>query len=180
MVEYVGKSGSKILFANDEVGVVVNGDDNLVLSVDDREALIASAQWDASEEPNAVAEELAKAAVTEFDITVLSANDRMYTIPKGVVAEAKRALRWRKEEGRGGTKVGMSTARTLAKGGQVGLKKVKHIANYFPRHEVDKKGKGYKPSEDGYPSNGRIAWALWGGDAAQRWDTAIKEREEKK
>ena len=106
--------------------------------------------------------------------------DRMYTIPGGVQKEAKKALEWRKEHGRGGTPVGMNTARTLAKGGQIGIRKIRHIAKYFPRHEVDKKAKGYKPGEDGYPSNGRIAWALWGGDAGQRWASAIVEREDKK
>lgn len=105
---------------------------------------------------------------------------RMYTIPGGVQAEAKKALEWRKEYKRGGTPVGMNTARTLAKGGQVGIEKVRHIAKYFPRHEVDKKAKGYEMGEDGFPSNGRIAWALWGGDAAQRWASAIVEREDKK
>jgi hypothetical protein len=41
--------------------------------------------------------------------------------------------------------------------------------SYFSRHEVDKKGKGFSPGEDGFPSAGRIAWALWGGDAGQVW-----------
>ena len=124
--------------------------------------------------------ELAVAATTDLDIKVFSNNDRMYTIPKSVQAEAKRALEWRKEEDRGGTPVGMNTARTLARGGQIGIRKIRHIAKYFPRHEVDKKGKGYKPGEPNYPSNGRIAWALWGGDAARSWATAIVERENKK
>jgi hypothetical protein len=31
---------------------------------------------------------------------------------------------------------------------------------YFDRHEIDKQGKGYRPGEDGFPSAGRIAWAL--------------------
>jgi len=180
-MEYHGKNGSNLLYVDDELGVVVNGDSNLVTSIDQKEALIASAQWDATaDEPEGSAHELAKAAVTELDIKVLSSNDRMYTIPKGVVAEAKRGLKWRKEEDRGGTRVGMNTARTLAKGGQIGIRKVRHIAKYFPRHEVDKKAKGYRPGEDNYPSNGRIAWALWGGDAAQRWASAIVEREDKK
>lgn len=105
---------------------------------------------------------------------------RMYTIPGGVQAEAKKALKWRKEYKRGGTPVGLNTARTLAKGGQIGIEKVRHIAKYFPRHEVDKQGKGWSPGEDRFPSNGRIAWALWGGDAAWRWARAIVERENKK
>lgn len=69
----------------------------------------------------------------------------MYTIPDAVIAEAKRGLEWRKEENRGGTSVGLNTARTLARGGQIGIRKIRHIAKYFPRHEVDKKGTGYKP-----------------------------------
>jgi hypothetical protein len=104
----------------------------------------------------------------------------MYTIPGGVQNEAKKALSWRKETGRGGTPVGLNTARTLASGGQIGLEKIRHIAKYFPRHEVDKKAKGYERGEDGFPSNGRIAWALWGGDAAQRWASTLVERENKK
>ena len=107
----------------------------------------------------------------------LLASARLYSIPSGVRLEAKKALEWRKEEKRGGTPVGLNTARTLAKGGQIGIEKVRHIAKYFPRHEVDKKGKGWSPGEDNFPSNGRIAWALWGGDAAWRWAKAIVERE---
>lgn len=108
------------------------------------------------------------------------AESRLYTIPGGVQSEAKKALAWRKEYKRGGTPVGLNTARTLARGGQIGIEKVRHIAKYFPRHEVDKKGKGWAPGEDKFPSNGRIAWALWGGDAGQRWASAIVERENKK
>jgi len=112
--------------------------------------------------------------------SVTAAAGRLYTIPGGVQAEAKKALRWRKEFKRGGTPVGLNSARTLAGGGQIGIEKIRHIAKYFPRHEVDKKAKGWKPGQENYPSNGRIAWALWGGDAAQRWASAIVERENKK
>jgi hypothetical protein len=38
------------------------------------------------------------------------------------------------------------------------------MVSFFARHEVDKQGEGFSPGEPGYPSNGRIAWALWGGD----------------
>jgi len=119
-------------------------------------------------------------SATKEDTETLLASARLYTIPAGVKAEAKKALEWRKEEKRGGTPVGLNTARTLARGGQIGIEKVRHIAKYFPRHEVDKKGKGWEPGEDNFPSNGRIAWALWGGDAAWRWARAIVERENKK
>lgn len=180
-MEYLGRDGAKALFVTDKFGIIVDEQSNKVTKIADRAALVASADWDVfGEEPNTTSQELATAAVTSLDITVLGANDRLYTIPDAVIAEAKRGLEWRKEENRGGTPVGLNTARTLAKGGQIGIRKVRHIAKYFPRHEVDKKGKGYKPGQDNYPSNGRIAWALWGGDAAERWASAIVERENKK
>jgi hypothetical protein len=180
-MEFLGRVGSQVLFTSNDYSVVVDEELNKVLDVADSKSLLASAEWDIfGEDPNPVTQELANAALTNLNITVLGANDRMYTIPDSVSAEAKRGLAWRKEEGRGGTSVGLNSARTLAKGGQIGIKKVRHIAKYFPRHQVDKKGKGYKPGQDNYPSNGRIAWALWGGDAAERWASAIVERENKK
>lgn len=181
MTELLGKAGYKALFALDDQGVVVDATENKIVSYGDLASLLSSAPWeDAEIEGFTLAQELATAALTDLDITVLSAGDRMYTIPDGVKVEAKRGLDWRKEFKRGGTSVGLNTARTLAKGGQIGIKKIRHIAKYFPRHEVDKKAEGYSPGEDGYPSKGRIAWALWGGDAAQRWASRIVESENKK
>jgi DNA-binding ferritin-like protein len=179
-MQFVGRNGSDVLLASENFSVIVNEETNAVINTGNLDALIASAVWDVEgEEPKEVSIEIATAAITDLDIKVFADSDRMYTIPKSVQVEAKRALEWHKEHHRGGTPVGMNTARTLAKGGQIGIKKVRHIAKYFPRHEVDKKGKGYKPAEDGYPSNGRIAWALWGGDSAKSWASAIVERENK-
>jgi hypothetical protein len=47
------------------------------------------------------------------------------------------------------------------------------MASYFARHEVDKEAQGFRPGEDGYPSNGRIAWALWSGDSGMAWASRI-------
>jgi hypothetical protein len=180
-MEFLGRNGSRVLFASAGMAAVVDESKNSVVSVDLTPVLSSANSWFTDEElPKSQSEELANAALTDLDISVLSSSDRMHTIPKAVQEEAKRALEWRKEFDRGGTPVGLNTARTLARGGQIGIKKIRHIAKYFPRHEVDKKGKGYKPGEPGYPSRGRIAWALWGGDAAQRWASAIVERENKK
>ena len=107
---------------------------------------------------------------------------KSYSIPSSVKAEAKRGLAWRKEFGRGGTSVGLNTARTLANDASVGEAKIRHIAKYFPRHESDKSGKGWKRGDEGYPSNGRIAWALWGGEAGKAWSSEkvrVLNREEK-
>jgi hypothetical protein len=180
-MQFVGRNGSDVLLTSDNVSVIVNEDTNEVTPVDNVASVLASVSWNEyGEQPSTTSYELATGYEVDLDIKVFADSDRMYTIPKSVQSEAKRALEWRKEHGRGGTPVGLNTARTLAKGGQIGIRKVRHIAKYFPRHEVDKKGKGYKPGQDGYPSNGRIAWALWGGDSAKSWASAIVERENKK
>ncbi len=181
MISFAGSKGSLKLFVDSDSAVVVDTSVNMIVGSGDASAVFASYEWD---EPTGSVEtsvlELASSALTTLDINVITASGRMYTIPDGVKSEAKKALEWRKEEKRGGTPVGLNTARTLAKGGQIGIEKIRHIAKYFPRHEVDKKGKGWKPGTDNFPSNGRIAWALWGGDAAWRWASAIVERENKK
>jgi len=181
-MEFIGRKGSELLFLINDKAVLVDEKKKLVLAVSEPSTLVASflPSGDQEKPESAVPFELAMAATTDLDIKVFSNNDRLYTIPKSVQSEAKRALAWHAEHHRGGTPVGMNTARTLARGGQIGIRKIRHIAKYFPRHEVDKKGKGYHPGEPNYPSNGRIAWALWGGDAAKSWASTIVERENRK
>ena len=104
-----------------------------------------------------------------------------YTPPKAVQAEARRALEWIKDghAGQGFTDTGRKRASDLARGAAVGRDTIGRIANYLARHESDKKGKGWSPGEDGYPSAGRVAWAAWGGDPAKSWTAAIISSEEK-
>jgi hypothetical protein len=78
-------------------------------------------------------------------------------------------LEWRREHGRGGTNVGVARARDISNGSNLSEDTVKRMHSYFSRHEVDKKGQGFQQGEPGFPSAGRIAWALWGGDAGQTW-----------
>ena len=92
-----------------------------------------------------------------------------FTPPAGVREEAAKGLAWRSEYGRGGTAVGVARARDLSNGTNISPETAKRMASYFARHEVDKQGEGWSPSQDGFPSAGRIAWALWGGDAGQAW-----------
>lgn len=92
--------------------------------------------------------------------------------------EAQRGLDWRSEYGRGGTRVGIARARDISNGENLSMETVGRMASYFARHEVDKEAEGFRPGEDGYPSNGRIAWALWGGDAGQAWANRILEQED--
>ena len=88
---------------------------------------------------------------------------------KGMVEEALKGLKWREEYNRGGTAVGVARARDISNGKNLSDDTVKRMHSFFSRHEVDKKGQGFQQGEDGFPSAGRIAWALWGGDAGQVW-----------
>ncbi len=92
-----------------------------------------------------------------------------YKPTEGMKAEAKRGLDWRSEFGRGGTEVGIARARDIVNDRSLSDDTVKRMYSFFSRHEVDKQAEGFRPGEDGYPSNGRIAWALWGGDAGYSW-----------
>lgn len=100
-----------------------------------------------------------------------------YPVNDAMVAEAKRGLEWRAEFGRGGTEVGVARARDISNRRNLTLDTVKRMASYFARHEIDKQAEGFSPGEDGYPSAGRIAWALWGGDAGKTWSANILEKE---
>lgn len=83
--------------------------------------------------------------------------------------EAQRGLDWRKEHGRGGTAVGVARARQIVNRQELSPRTVRRMVSFFARHEVDKEAEGFSPGEDGYPSAGRIAWALWAGDAGKAW-----------
>lgn len=101
-----------------------------------------------------------------------------YEPTAGMKEEAQRGLDWRREFGRGGTEVGIARARDIVNGKNLSLDTVKRMKSFFARHAVDKEAEGFRPGEDGYPSNGRIAWALWGGDAGESWAEDIVEGED--
>jgi HK97 family phage prohead protease len=99
-----------------------------------------------------------------------------FSPPSGVREEAAKGLAWRDEYGRGGTAVGVARARDLSNGTNISPDTAKRMASYFARHEVDKQGEGWSPGEDGFPSAGRIAWALWGGDPGQAWASKLTKQ----
>tara|TARA_R110002020_G_scaffold731_4_gene3634 strand:+ start:592 stop:1926 length:1335 start_codon:yes stop_codon:yes gene_type:complete len=103
------------------------------------------------------------------------------TPTKGMVEAATRGLELRKEFGRGGTEVGVKTARMIISN-ELTIPRVKKMYAYFQRHEVDKQAEGFELGEDGFPSAGKIAWMLWGDDAGMSWSTKKRnqiENEEK-
>ena len=100
-----------------------------------------------------------------------------YKPTSGMQSAARRAIKL-KEQGKAkgaGTAVGWTRAGQLARGETLSLSTVKRMYSYFSRHEVDKKGKDWDNSEN--PSNGKIMWLAWGGDAGYSWSRKIVERE---
>jgi hypothetical protein len=101
-----------------------------------------------------------------------------YAPSAGMKAAARRALKW-KADGKAtgaGTPVGWGRASDIVAGRSMSLSVVKRMYSFFSRHEVDKKGKGFSSGPE-FPSNGRIMWDAWGGDAGFSWSRAIVQRE---
>ena len=90
----------------------------------------------------------------------------------GMKSAAARALAWKKEGKRGGTRVGLARANQIVNGTELSESTVARMYSFFSRHEVDKKATGFSAGEEGYPSPGRVAWDLWGGDAGYSWSKA--------
>ena len=93
--------------------------------------------------------------------------------------EAAQGLEWREEFGRGGTEVGVARARDIKNRVNLSIRTIKRMFSYLSRHEVDKEGQGFYKGDEGYPSAGRIAWALWGGDPGFAWTKRKIEEIEK-
>jgi len=116
--------------------------------------------------------------VTGWMQTFASYDDIDFTPPQAARDEAERGLAWRDEHGRGGTEVGVARARDIKNGKALSPTTINRMVSYFARHEVDKQGQGWSTGEDGYPSAGRIAWALWGGDPGMAWANKVKKQME--
>jgi HK97 family phage major capsid protein/HK97 family phage prohead protease len=94
----------------------------------------------------------------------------------GMKEEAQRYRDWKSEGEAGGTEVARRRATQILSGNELSPDVVIQMSAWFARHEVDKQGEGFSPGEDGYPSNGRVAWAAWGGDAGKSFSDAKSAR----
>lgn len=99
-----------------------------------------------------------------------------YKPTQGMVESARRGLAMRREFGRGGTPVGIARARDIVNGRELSESTVLRMHSFFSRHAVDAEAEGFRSGEDGYPSNGRIAHELWGGDSGRSWSKRIRDQ----
>jgi hypothetical protein len=109
---------------------------------------------------------------------------KSYKPTSGMASAARRALKWKDEGKPGGTLVGLARANQLKDRETLSESTVLRMYSFFARHEVDKRATGFSSGEEGFPSKGRVAWDLWGGDGGYSWSTAkrntiMRERERK-
>lgn len=98
------------------------------------------------------------------------------SVPSFISANAKRGLKYYSEGfgGDGLVPATIAAARDMA-AGKITEPKVRKMAPWFARHQVDGKAPSNRnPSDPGYPGAGLVAWLLWGGDSnfsdrAQKW-----------
>ncbi len=101
---------------------------------------------------------------------------KTYSPTDGMASAARRALKWKEEGKRGGTRVGLARANQLANKEALSADTVLRMYSFFSRHEVDKKAEGFNSGENGFPSPGRVAWDLWGGDAGASWSKQKRDQ----
>ena len=93
----------------------------------------------------------------------------MYKPTEGMASAARRALQWHADGKPGGTMVGLARANQLKNSENLSASTVLRMFSFFSRHEVDKRATGFNSGEEGFPSKGRVAWDLWGGDGGFSW-----------
>jgi hypothetical protein len=166
-LEYVAENLQDVFYCEDDKYAAV-GSDSVCPACSEEMLIIGKAE----EFDNIVINKF----ISSYEEVITKALSDINTVPTdAMAAEARRGLEWRKEFNRGGTAVGVARARDIMNKDTLSISTVRRMHSFFSRHEVDKQGKGFTPGE-GYPSAGRIAWALWGGDPGQTWARAITNR----
>jgi HK97 family phage portal protein len=107
-----------------------------------------------------------------FDGAAVRSYDVKFRPTEAMRTAAQRALDWKAEGFDGGTRIGLARANQIVNGEKLSEDTILRMYSFFSRHEVDKKAEGFNSGEEGFPSPGRVAWDLWGGDAGFRWSTS--------
>jgi len=110
------------------------------------------------------------------DAPAIRSYEMKYRPTASMKEAAQRALDWKAEGFDGGTRVGLARANQIVNGEQLSEDTILRMYSFFSRHEVDKQAEGFNSGEEGFPSAGRVAWDLWGGDAGFRWATSKRNQ----
>jgi len=110
-----------------------------------------------------------------FDGAAVRSYEMKFRPTEAMRTAAQRALDWKAEGFDGGTRVGLARANQIVNGEKLSEDTILRMYSFFSRHEVDKNAEGFNAGEEGFPSPGRVAWDLWGGDAGFRWSTSKRD-----
>jgi hypothetical protein len=106
---------------------------------------------------------------------------RVHLIPAIVKKQAQLGLEWQKKHGqstRENRKKGILRAKQITKSEVLTTEDLVEMAAYFARHQIDKESTSFFDNQS--PSNGRIAWQLWGSgtqDEAWQWASKILKKQ---
>ena len=95
--------------------------------------------------------------------------------PKGVQEVARKALERRRKapkSKKGGTAVGISRGRDLARGVNISISSIRRMVSFFARHDTPAERRNRKEKI----SRASISWDLWGGNPGRRWAESIVRR----
>ena len=110
-----------------------------------------------------------------FEGAAVRSYEMKYRPTEAMRTAAQRALDWKAEGFDGGTRIGLARANQIVNGEKLSEDTILRMYSFFSRHEIDKKAEGFNAGEEGFPSPGRVAWDLWGGDAGFRWATSKRD-----
>ena len=110
-----------------------------------------------------------------FEGAAVRSYDVKFRPTEAMRTAAQRALDWKAEGFDGGTRIGLARANQIVNGEKLSEDTILRMYSFFSRHEVDKQAEGFNAGEEGFPSPGRVAWDLWGGDAGYRWSTSKRD-----
>lgn len=159
MAQFIGRSDHHALFSDKKRthGVIVDTRVSLVVASGEFSTLKDAQPW-GDGEYSATDQETATAALSTLESPTPESTGRMYTIPRGVQVNARKALQNAENE----TPATRYVGTLLAAGGQVSFPELCNIASYFA---------------DRSDSEDSTAWRLYGGLPGKKWATSIVDRE---
>lgn len=92
----------------------------------------------------------------------------------GMRNEAARGIAIHSLKQRVGTVAGVRLATAIADNEPIPLLEVKQMYRFFVRHESARSSEGWGSNAN--PTNARISWMLWGGDAGYSWCKGVRDR----
>jgi len=96
--------------------------------------------------------------------------------PKQVRESARQGFQWIMEGKGNATSVQKHYASLLASGEEVNFELVNRINNFFKRNESKSEIVGFEKGEKGFPTDTRVIWDSFGGDAGYAWVQDIIEK----